>query len=244
MPRPASETNKRRDDTLAQSLKCCVESRISPAFPPFQHERGYMGYKTSKKDVSRRLGRLGLDDAVEIVSRSLEANKYSSGDRRIMWKEQVLVNFPLLYLASIVFYQFAKERGCNTFLFATRDGCHWHRIFRALFPETVVHYFESSRIMLENGHKNDHYNDYVARLLPTQGEPTKMVYVDIHGTGSRMFSYFEHVWRDVPYCFLLTAREYHVNDFPESTQYWSKAGKLRVLGKIGFKTECCEAKRN
>src|SRR5205085_2795640 len=75
----------------------------------------------------------------------------TEGEKRsaMMWEEQVTLNFPLLYLASWYVYQYAKERGIKTLLFATRDCCHWVKIFQKMFPDMTAHYFHCSRNLFE-----------------------------------------------------------------------------------------------
>lgn len=154
-----------------------------------------------------------------------------SSDKSTMWKEQCIINFPMLYMASIVLRQYGIERGCSTFLFASRDCCHWYRIFKALFPALSVHYLACSRNMFDAATQftNEHYNKYISDLLQPHGDVNKTVYIDIHGTGLRMFNYFEKNWKKVPYCFLLTAFEYKVSEMPNGTKYWANQGKLKVL---------------
>lgn len=68
-----------------------------------------------------------LWNMLDTVKDTLADNPYSKDERvkHVMWLEQCLVNFPLLYWASIHLNRFAQKKGCNTFLFATRDCCHW-----------------------------------------------------------------------------------------------------------------------
>jgi len=155
--------------------------------------RHELEFSTSRKSVIKRLNKVRLDEIAETINDVYERNPYDS-TRKEMWKEQCLLNFPLLYLASLVLYRHGQERGCNTYLFATRDGCHWFRIFKALFPDAKVHYFHCSRLMLENAVKktNASFNKYVQSIIPVGDKGhlniSKMIYVDIHGTGQRMFS--------------------------------------------------------
>src|SRR5689334_7909325 len=77
----------------------------------------------------------------KLLRLALESNPYEpyrERDQYMMWKDQACLNFPLLYLGSLYLYFYAKERGCKTFLFATRDCCHWYRIFEKLFPNFKV----------------------------------------------------------------------------------------------------------
>lgn len=178
--------------------------------------------------------RLDLQEVVDNVQLTLEQNPYKKKESKgshIMWKEQCLINYPMLYLASLVLYQFGEERHCNNFLFATRDCCHWQRIFKALFPDTNVHYFDSSRNMLENAtlQKNEYYDQYVASITGGGSLIEKSVYIDIHGSGKRMFEYFERRWKKVPYCFLLTVAESGISSMPTTTQDWAKKGRVKGM---------------
>src|SRR5437016_3804636 len=65
----------------------------------------------------------------------------------LLYVEQCLINLPILYLASLYLYAFAKKHGYTNYLFCTRDCCHWHRIFTRLFPDERCHYFHCSRNM-------------------------------------------------------------------------------------------------
>lgn len=191
-----------------------------------------------RKRVAQQCNSVQLPEMADIIGQALDSNPFrgKGGTRQAMWEEQCLINFPILYWGSILLHQFGKERGCSTFLFATRDGCHWYRIFKALFPDTTVHYFECSRIMLENGAENAAYNSYVHQLFGSGGAESisgaigKSVYVDIHGTGGRMFTYFRRVWKAVPFCFLLTAHENGIEEMPAPSRHWSKkAKKVKVV---------------
>jgi len=184
----------------------------------------------SHSKLEKRLEKIsGLDALNELVRVAIESNPFPSGTlKHTSWREQCLVNFPLLYLASLELFQYGSERECDTYLFATRDGCHWHRIFQALFPACKAHYFHCSRNMLERAthHKNDAYDAYVASLA---SDPARVVYVDIHGTGKRMFNYFSRRWNKVPHCFLLTAVERSMDTMPGTTRKWAKRDRVRVL---------------
>ena len=70
----------------------------------------------------------------EIIEKTIEDNPYRKNSYKYqMWREQCMVNFPILYLSSIYLYMYAKQRNINTFLFATRDCCHFYKIFSKLF---------------------------------------------------------------------------------------------------------------
>lgn len=126
----------------------------------------------------------------------------------LLWNEQCLYNFPILYLASIYLYIYAKKNKCTVFLFASRDCCHWYKIFSKLFPNEIVHYFDVSRIMfqscIEKG--NRYYKNYIQDLIEPYGIQ-KTIYIDIHGTGKRCFTYFNKEFNNLPYCFMLSSKK-------------------------------------
>lgn len=131
-----------------------------------------------------------------------------------MKMEQYRINSPLLYLASVYLFAYAKKKHCTHFLFATRDCCHWYKIFKAMFPHANAHYFHSSRNMLEvaTNQQNSGYDEYVRSLVGNEAHKT--IYVDIHGTGRRMYRYFEQRFNgQIPCCFLLSATYKSLDDF-------------------------------
>lgn len=86
--------------------------------------------------TSKFLNESGLTNMIDgfISSNPYQSKKSQiDQDKSTMWKEQCVINFPILYLASIYLYIYAKHKNCNTFLFATRDCCHWYKIFIAYF---------------------------------------------------------------------------------------------------------------
>lgn len=192
-----------------------------------------MSLSLSFSPLKKFAQRLHLRNLADAVKKTIRAQPFSSeSSRSIMWHEQCLINFPLLYFASIHLYWFGKERGCSNYLFATRDCCHWRHIFKALFPNTTVHYFDSSRNMLEGATKakNDHYDNYVASLTENGRLIEQTVYVDIHGSGKRMFDYFDRRWnKKTPLCFLLTAAEKDLLQMPKETRLLEKRDKLKVM---------------
>lgn len=141
-----------------------------------------------------------------------------------MWCEQALVNFPLLYLASLCLYQYATHHGCKTFLFATRDCCHWIKIFRKMFPQANAHYFHCSRSVFEKAtqKKNPAYMKYIQSLTFDQcHEIQQIIYVDVHGTGRRVLNFFSRNFGQVPHCFLLSATYQKYRDFPEISRKYA-----------------------
>ncbi len=150
----------------------------------------------------------------------------------LMWIEQSAINFPILYLSCLYLYIFAQQKGIKTFLFASRDCCHMSKIFKRLFPETDSHYFNCSRNMFEvsiaNPKGNQAFHDYVTSLVGTNLDET--IYIDVHGTGKRVFAYFEQEFREVPYCFLLSATCRDYDSFPPIARKYERQGKLVNLG--------------
>jgi hypothetical protein len=170
---------------------------------------------------------------IDLINDARENNPYLSYQKdsirynySLMWQEQYGINFPMMYVASVHLYLYAMSKGCDTFLFATRDCCHWVKIFKKLFPDVNAHYFHCSRNMLQRAadERNPHYKKYVQSLIKTT--PDKCVYIDIHGTCQRVFTYFEKEFKTVPYCFLLSSsyRAYH--EFPKICQKYHKEGRL------------------
>jgi len=157
-------------------------------------------------------------------SRMNESSRY-----HLMWEEQCGINFPLLYLSSLYLYSYAQKKGCNTFLFATRDCCHWIKIFKKMFPKTNCHYFNCSRNMFRKATENDcpSFKKYVQSLVGT--DIKKTIYVDVHGTGLGLFSYFKKDFGQFPYCFLLSASCQNYEQLPGICQLPYKQDQLRVM---------------
>jgi len=78
-------------------------------------------------------------ELMKIIKKSSQVNPYlinggeEANNYHLMWEEQCGINFPLLYVASLYLYYYAAEKNCDTFLFATRDCCHWFKVFKKLF---------------------------------------------------------------------------------------------------------------
>src|SRR3989338_1399372 len=79
---------------------------------------------------------------ISLIKKCYDYNPYITIHEKLMWYEQCSINIPLLYLASIYLYIYAKSKNCDTFLFATRDCCHWVKIFSRLFPDERVFYYQ------------------------------------------------------------------------------------------------------
>lgn len=168
------------------------------------------------KEVSPDLG--------SYVKTLLAANPYHNKEYNgIMWQEQALINFPILYLASIYLYHYAQKKDCRTFLFATRDCCHWYRIFKRMYPETQCYYFDCSRNMFACGVGNTSYRNYVLSMTK---DIDNTIFIDIHGTGRRMFHYFEDEFGQVPHCFLLSTTFPKYSSFQEIVKRYHRQDKF------------------
>ena len=169
----------------------------------------------------------GMDQLAKYVKKFYQANPYEDYYNSTMWQEQCLVNFPILYLASIYLYHYAKERNCDTFLFASRDCCHWYKVFQRMYPDMNVHYFQCSRNMFTNGIGNNSFQEYVTGIVK---DIKKTIFIDLHGTGRRMFQYFEDEFGLVPCCFNLSARVDDYSGFTEITRkYYHKGRFINVV---------------
>lgn len=162
---------------------------------------------TAIHDVTHYLGdRPQWRGLVSAIRHIIQANPYKD-ERGYMWVEQAAVNFPLLYLASIYLYIHAKQKDCKILLFASRDCCHWQRIFARLFPSVKSHYFHCSRKMfsLAIHDPNSDFNGYVKSLC-NGVDLRNVMYVDIHGTGQHLLRYFHKRFKGtIPQCFLLSS---------------------------------------
>ncbi len=155
----------------------------------------------------------GLSNAIQEIN---QRNPYDDPHQRLMWVEQCAVNFPILYLSCLYVYVWAKQTHCKNFLFASRDCCHMAKIFKKMFPNENSHYFNCSRNMFEisteKPRENTTFHNYVKSL--TNGNINETIYIDIHGTGQRVFSYFQKQFGEIPYCLLLSATHNSYKDFP------------------------------
>lgn len=186
-----------------------------------------------KRKVEEMLGKNEKYSKLCRVVRKIASRNPYKGAEYAMWEEQCFVNYPILYLGSIYLYLYAKQKKKRLFLFATRDGCHWHKIFEKIFPGEKICYFDCSRIMFDRTTKNPKgpgptaYVQYIRSVMEKYGErPETSIYVDIHGSGHRMFAFFERQFREVPDCFLLTAR------FPSYDRAANICQKYHKLGRF------------
>ena len=167
----------------------------------------------------------------KFITYIIDKNPFDPDDEKqkyLSWVEQCCINFPILYLASIYLYIYAKNKGCNTFLFASRDCCLFYKVFKCMFPHINSHYFNCSRNMFEVAitNKNKAFKNYVESLVT---DIDKTIFIDIHGTGQRMISYFEKEFKKVPYCFLLSARFSNYDKFPKMIQRYIDKDRLVTL---------------
>jgi len=178
----------------------------------------------------------------KIIGTVSKKNPYREGSRKYkMWNEQSLINIPLLYLASIRLYEYANQLNIKHLLFVTRDCCHWHRIFSALFPDQgfKVTYFDSSRIMFQEAEakKNKYYMRYIEEA--TGGDIEKSLYIDVHGTGVHALRFCQKQYKATPAIFLLTIGADTYKDMPKESYEQYKKGRLIgcSLGKKGSPVE-------
>ena len=156
-------------------------------------------------------------------------NPYSSIHEKIMWDEQSSINVPLLYLCSIYLYIYGKKKDVDTYLFATRDCCHWIKIFKQMFPDEHVVYYNCSRNMFDEAiyKGNEFFLEYTNKCM--KSTPDKCVFVDIHGTGKRIFSYFKKEYNIFPYYFLISSSYRSYKEFPKITRDAHEEGKFLNL---------------
>lgn len=177
-----------------------------------------LGYLKSDKFKSIR----------ELIKKTNLNNPYDphrQSNQYLMWLEQCNINFPLMYLSSIYLDLLAKKRGLTTFLFATRDCCHWNKIFKKMFPHSDSHYFHCSRNMFELATEKKHeiFGQYVRSLVDSVD---KAIFIDIHGTGKRALAYFEKEFGVAPDCLLLSATSRNYDDFPVISRDYARKNKL------------------
>lgn len=147
------------------------------------------------------------------------------------WREQIHVNIPLLYIASLLVQRFAERRNCTTLLFATRDCVHFCRIFSKLFPQFRVCYFQCSRNMMATG--GAPYADYVKSVLCAQGDSAagslgRTLFVDLHGTGQHALNYFQDHFGAVPYVYVMASKYQRMAQLYPVCREAARAGKLFI----------------
>lgn len=173
---------------------------------------------------------------IELIQQAQKNNPYLSGsdsmthNQSLMWMEQNGINFPMMYVASVLLYKYGQKYGCDTYLFATRDCCHWVKIFKKMFPNVNAYYFHCSRNMLTkaaNEH-NKYYQQYVKSLMKSTVD--KVMYIDIHGTCQRILQYFDTEFNhQLPHCFLLSSSYRAYDQFPRICREAQNTKKLLNL---------------
>ena len=179
------------------------------------------------KKINKCINKSNMTQLSNIIE---DANNYNTTADDLMWKEQTYINFPILYLASMYLYEYATSKGCNIFLFATRDCSYWHKIFAKMYPQAIVHYFNCSRVMLEKAtdDKNKHYNKYVKGMVSKENIK-RTIYVDVHGTGERILKYFQVNFGKIPRCFLLSASAHNYKELLTKNSHKRAKKKLHCL---------------
>jgi hypothetical protein len=211
-------------------------SRISPKVIK-QSLLDDVQYHLSSDKTNRNMWK-HLVKCIDKIDKNNPYNSITEENNFVMWKEQIGINFPLLYVASVVLYRHFIEKKCDTILFASRDCCHWVDIFKKMFPNVNSHYFHCSRIMFQSATDtpNPEFTKYISSLINKNVnsvtdisdavDPQKILFVDIHGTGKRVFSYFEKQYGNVPYCFLLSATLKNYKLFPPVSYKYYQENKL------------------
>jgi hypothetical protein len=171
----------------------------------------------------------GFDSLARLMRTTRLMNPYLPGsiDHR-MWNEQAQLNGPLLYLASLhLGYLHAERQPQDTLLFVTRDGCHWHKLHRVLFPQASVHYLDASRALFY--HPTEAYLNHIRRF----GDPSRLVLVDVYGSGRSPYAFFTQHFGTLPFCYMLaTGLGEHVI-YPQ-LQSTGRASALVAAGNACF----------
>lgn len=165
----------------------------------------------------------------KLIKKTLHKNPYKKDSKYFfLWKEQCEINCLILFYASIYLYHYAKNNGCVHLLFATRDCCHFYKIFSALYPDIDVTYFDCSRIMFESATKMTN-NSYLKYVKEKCHNITDCIYIDIHGTGKRMLAFFKKTFGKTPHCFLLSSGVKSYDTLPIITHYYINNKKFITL---------------
>jgi hypothetical protein len=156
-----------------------------------------------------------LADLINDLLVSNPWNKEKDPFRRKMYKEQVLINLPILYISSLWTYLYFLENNLKTILFATRDCCHLFKVFKTLFPEVDAHYFHCSRNMFEGAtaKENKYYKRYVKEIVK---EPKRTLFLDLHGSSIRVTLFFKKEFKEVPHCVQISSRFRDEKDVEET----------------------------
>lgn len=183
------------DEGLVDTLNISVNKTLDYLKSRKYNDLAYLLEETWNLRISHRTKQAGYK---EWKNRNNEEDE--------MWAEQIAINLPVLYLASIYLHNYVRENGIKHLLFATRDCVHWHKIYKAIYPNSDVHYFHCSRNMFNRAKidSNNYYDKYIDDI--TNREIRESVYVDIHGTGKRMYEFFLQRGKGGPSCFILSSR--------------------------------------
>lgn len=159
----------------------------------------------SLKETIRYLRQKDYNNLALLLDKTWEKHPDKSHKHYEMWREQLAINIPIIYIASICLHNYVTSHGIQNILFATRDCCHWYKIYKTMYPNDSCHYFNCSRNMFNNARTKHrpYYEKYINSV--TNNDIKHSVYVDIHGTGRRMFEYFKQRHDEVPYCFILSS---------------------------------------
>ena len=186
-----------------------------------------MTVKETYQQTIELLRKNGYRQLVDLLEKTYGHNPYKKGSvQYTMWQEQCATNLPILYLGSLYLHKYGTDRGYQRYLFATRDCCHWHRIFRKMYPDADVHYFRCSRNMFTVASERDRpeYRNYVKDLAEKDA-----VYVDIHGTGRHMLDYFKENFKYVISCFFMSAGFKNYNELPKLCRHLHQKDGLHSI---------------
>jgi len=161
--------------------------------------------KISLKETIRFLRQKDYEILASLLEDTWESHPDKDHKHYDMWREQLAVNIPVLYIASIILHNYVQSHGIKNILFATRDCSHWYKIYKAMYPHESCHYFSCSRNMfnIARTKSRPYYEKYIKSL--TDGDISNSIYVDVHGTGKRMYQYFKDKHDEIPFCFILSS---------------------------------------
>lgn len=162
-----------------------------------------------------------------MLQTTYDANPYKKDELQYkQWQEQCAINIPLLYLASLYLYKYGEEHNCTTYLFSTRDCCHWYRIFSKMYPDKEVYYFDCSRNMFKvaTRYKRKGYRKYVKEIADKNS-----LYIDIHGKGNHMIDFFRENFKYTPGCFFLSTGHSRYVDMPPQCLELYKRDRLHSI---------------
>jgi hypothetical protein len=128
----------------------------------------------------------GYEPLANLVREVRLANPHgeSHAAPRHLWQLSCQLNFPLLFLASVLLERYAREGGVREVLFVSRDCLLWHQLYQQLFPHRQSTYLYASRHCLLR--PSDSYLNYFRSTWHAGS-----VIVDLFSTGtswSKMFA--------------------------------------------------------